>query len=133
MTSDFLTDRTFEWNLIDEGPDGSAQFLVTTQITGQTLGDLPQTAKTAIYRLICFHLIGRLNVKSLLVAGEWLADLYARQLKEPQFDKKIPETLLFPEPTSKREVLFTTKRIGQHGKPGDRRAGRPEGHLKPIY
>jgi hypothetical protein len=42
--------------------------------------------------MICLYLIGRLNEKSLLAASEWLADIYAWQIREPLFVQKVPET-----------------------------------------
>ena len=86
-----LAEWTFRWGVVDEGAHGGAQFLTTTQITGETMADLPAAA---LSRIICFYLIGRLNEKSLLAASEWLADLYAWQIREPQFSHKIPETRL---------------------------------------
>jgi hypothetical protein len=77
----------------DEGAGGRAQFLTTTQITGQTLADLPQAA---LYRLICLYLIGHLNEKSLLAASEWLADAFSLAVKGIAIRKKDSRNTFHP-------------------------------------
>jgi hypothetical protein len=85
--SNLAIDRN--WGVMDEVSHGGAQFLTTTQVTGETMADLPAAAFS---RMICLYLIGRLNEKSLLAASESLANIYIWQIGEPLSIQKISET-----------------------------------------
>jgi hypothetical protein len=69
-------DRTFYWGVTDDGPQGSVHFLTETRIYGNTIADLP---KSALYRMLCFYLIGKLDGAALEEACESLADIYSWQ------------------------------------------------------
>jgi hypothetical protein len=64
------------WSVTDDGPRGAVQFLTQTKIHGHVAADLP---KAALYRMVCFYLIGKLAEESLAEACESLADIYNMQ------------------------------------------------------
>ena len=69
-----------EFITLDEGEHGDALFHTTVQVTSASPLDL---SETAICRMACLYMLGRLAPSSLREACELLVDIYEWQIKRP--------------------------------------------------
>lgn len=67
----------YEWMSVDEAQDGRVQFLTTMDVTGQLT---PELYQTALCRMVCFYIVGRLTGEALTEAYQSLADVYSWQV-----------------------------------------------------
>lgn len=66
----------FRCEVTDTGSAGHAQFVTTAYISAGSVADIP---KDALYRMVCFYLIGQLSGGYLYGACESLVDAYEWQ------------------------------------------------------
>jgi hypothetical protein len=90
----------FRCEVTDTGLTGHAQFVTTAHISASTLADVPEDA---LYRMVCFYLIGQLSGGYLQGACQGLVDSYQWQKRVlSHVPTTLDETRLIPVATLER-------------------------------